>query len=424
MRLLLLLSLLWLGPLQAQLVKIAEAGPYPQLLCEPSLSISRQDPAKMVVGTVLNRVFVSQDSGRSWRGDTLRSPFGVYGDPVLLSDTAGAFYYFHLSDPTGLNWRSEELLDRIVCQKSVDQGQTWSEGSYAGYNPPKDQDKPWAVVDQKNNALYLTWTQFDRYNSERAADQSHIMFSRSLDAGLSWSPARQISYFGGDCRDGDSTAEGAVPAAGLEGELYVAWSRAEEIFFQFSPDGGQTWQERERPVARQVGGWKIEIPGLQRANGMPVSLCDQSNGKHAGRVYISWVDRRLAHYAAWLIFSDDRGQTWSEPRRVGGAQTQADQFFCALQVDPTNGALYAVYYDRRDLSDWETAVYAAASFDGGISWREKKLSEQAFRPRPDIFFGDYNHIDAFRGVIRPIWTEWHQDRLSVWTALLRAEDFE
>lgn len=137
----LLLILLFGGgliPLYSQPVKIAEAVPYPRLLFEPFISINRQNPANMVVSTVLNRVFVSGNSGRSWRGDTLRSPYGVWGDPVLLSDTAGHHYYFHLSDPTGKNWQSEEILDRIVCQKSRDGGTSWSPGSYTGHHPPKD----------------------------------------------------------------------------------------------------------------------------------------------------------------------------------------------------------------------------------------------------------------------------------------------
>jgi hypothetical protein len=35
--------------------------------------------------------------------------------------------------------------------------------------------------------------------------------------------------------------------------------------------------------------------------------------------------------------------------------------------------------------------------------------------------GDYNNISAYNGMVRPIWTELHDGKLSVWTALLNYE---
>ena len=105
-------------------VQLGNSSAYGRGLCEPSITINPANPANVVAGAILDQVFYSNDSGKTWTRDTLTSPFGVWGDPVLISDNSGAQYFFHLSDPTGENWNSEEILDRIVVQKSTDGGKS------------------------------------------------------------------------------------------------------------------------------------------------------------------------------------------------------------------------------------------------------------------------------------------------------------
>jgi len=408
---LLAVSIFYTGISFGQNVKIAEGSLLRgRGLCEPSISISRTNPDTLVAGAVLDAVCYSFDGGLSWQRDTLKSSFGVWGDPVVISDTAGAFYYLHLSDPTGENWSSEEILDRIVIQKSRNGGQTWTNGSYTGLAHPKDQDKHWVALDPATNALYVTWTQFDDYGSDDTTDQSNIMFSASLDAGITWTEAKAINQIPGNCLDGDFTTEGAVPAVGPEGQLYVTWANQNQLYFDRSMDGGLTWLEEDLVIADQVGGWDIDVPGVQRANGMPVTICDSS-----GRIFVNWVDDRNGNYDVWFITSDDEGSSWSEPRRINQDTGTADQFFTWMCVDPVSNYLYAVYYDRRGLEDYQTHVFLARSTDGGLTWEEHRISETSFKTNPLVFFGDYNHISAFGGKVRPIWTRIDGLKMGVWT---------
>lgn len=388
-------------------------------LCEPSISINPTNPKNMVAGAILDQVFYSQDSGKTWTRDTLKSTYGVWGDPVLISDFAGNHYFLHLSDPTGKNWKSEEILDRIVIQKSSDGGITWNNGSYTGLNHPKDQDKHWAVADKASGNLYVTWTQFDDYGSKDTADHSNIMFSLSRDSGTTWSEAKPINRVPGNCLDGDSTAEGAVPAVGPKGEIYVAWSNQEKIYFDRSLDSGKTWLDYDQLVAKHVGGWETEVPGLSRSNGMPVTVCDISASENSGTIYVNWVDDRNGNYDVWLSKSDDKGLNWSAPTRINDDTTQADQFLTWLSCDPITGHLYCVFYDRRNYADLQTDVYLASSKDGGETWLNEKISERPFTPNSKIFFGDYNNIDAYNGTVRPIWTRYENGQLSILTALIQ-----
>jgi hypothetical protein len=414
----LVIALLLQLTLIGQNVKIAEGSLLRgRGLCEPSITINPKNTNNMVAGAVLDAVMFSNDGGKTWIADTLVSSFGVWGDPVVISDTAGHHYYLHLSDPTGENWSSEEILDRIVVQKSTDGGASWNNGSFMGENHPKDQDKHWAVVDPATNAIYVTWTQFDDYGSEEEKDQSNILFAKSTDGGASWSEAIQINQIPGNCLDGDSTTEGAVPAVGPDGSIYVSWANQGKLFFDRSTDGGVTWLEEDLIIAEQPGGWDIEVDGLQRANGMPVTVCDNSPGPNRGKLYVNWVDDREGNYDVWFISSIDSGASWTEPHKINDDKDSADQFFSWLCIDPTSGYLYCVFYDRRGLSGLQTDVYLAVSKDGGHLWENLKISENPFRTNSLAFFGDYNHISAYDGVVRPIWTRLDGLNMGVWTHL-------
>lgn len=388
--------------------------------CEPSIAIDHNNTQRLVAGAVLDRAYYSADGGKTWNKQTISSPYGVWGDPVVIADFRGNFYYFHLSWPSGKgNWDSDKL-DRMVCQKSSDGGKTWSEGTYTGLYPPKDQDKEWGIVDPRNNHIYLTWTQFDAYGSDDPQDFSNILFSKSTDGGLTWSSAVTINQISGDCRDDDETTEGAVPAVGPDGQVYVAWSLNERIYFDRSSDGGTHWLAEDIVVANQPQGWDQKIPGISRANGLPVTLCDISSGPYRGRVYVNWSDQRAGEDDTdiWMAYSDDEGNTWSDPVRVNDDDPGKHQFFPWAAIDQTTGYIYVVFYDRRDQRDELTDVYLAISKDGGQTFANEKINQFTFEPNTEVFFGDYNNIVAHQGRIRPIWTQVDDNNLSIWTALI------
>lgn len=393
---------------------------------EPSIYISPADTSNIVLGANIYNVFHSNDGGRTWQHDSLTSDLGVWGDPVVVADSKGDFYFFHLSDPEGTNWESERILDRIVVQKSKNGGKTWDSGKGIGLNYPRQQDKEWAAVNPNNDHIAVTWTEFDRYNSKNPEDKSRILFSKSTNRGKSWSNPVQINAIEGNCLDQDSTTEGSVPAWGIDNELFTAWSFDSAIYFNKSLDGGKTWLKKEVEIAKQPGGWSQKLPGLKRANGFPVVKVDHSNGPHRGRLYVNWTDQRNGEddTDVFVIYSDNGGDSWSEPIRVNDDDVAAHQFFTWLDIDPSTGCLYTVFYDRRNHLDNNTDVYMAISTNGGDTWENHKISESEFEPVPHVFFGDYNNISVRDGMIRPVWTHYENEKLSLRTAILYQKMFE
>lgn len=382
---------------------------------EPSIMVDPKNPERIMAANNISYYHTSLDGGNTWQHGNLTSPLGVWGDPCIILDTLGNFYFFHLSIVPGGEW-----IDRIVCQRTDDFGNTWTPGAGIGYVPGKQQDKEWAIVNPYNNEIYVTWTQFDVYGSDNPNDSSIIRFSKSVDLGETWSEAVRLSKVAGDCIDEDNTVEGAVPTVGPEGQIYTSWSGPAGIVFDRSLDGGTTWLENDIFIDEHAGGWDQTIPGISRCNGMPVTDCDRSNGPHRGTIYINFTDQRYGatNTDVWLTKSTNGGDTWSEPVRVNDDETGRHQFFTWMTVDQVTGKIWFVFYDRRNFNDLRTDVYMAVSEDGGNTFTNFKVSEEPFIPDTGHFFGDYNNISAVNDVVRPIWTRLHNGQLRILTAIV------
>ena len=405
---------------QIKNIKIAEGkgGEAPE---EPSICINSKKPKRIVAGANIKNLYYSKNGGLKWKKVDIKSnTHGVYGDPCIITDDNGDFYYFHLSDPEGKGWKSVRLLDRIVCQKSENNGKKWNDGAAIGLNHPKDQDKEWAVFDPFSKNIYVTWTEFDKYGSEDTAHKSRILFSKSSDRGKTWSTPVKINEIDGNSIDNSLTVEGAVPAVGPNGEIYVAWSLGDNIYFDYSIDQGKTWQQKDIIAVTGIIGWSFGIPGIDRCNGMSIASCDISNGANKGTIYINWSDQRNGedNTDIWLIKSTDNGKTWSNPLKINDDEGKNQQFFTWMTIDQTTGYIYTVFYDRRNHNDNTTDVYLAYSVDGGDTFINKKISENSFVPDKDTFFGDYINISAHDGIIRPIWTHYENEKMSIWTAII------
>lgn len=381
---------------------------------EPSIIINPNNTNQLVAGSNISNVYRSNDAGLTWTKNTLSSTYGVWGDPAITVDNNNNFYFTHLSNPPTGNW-----IDRIVCQKSTDGGTTWNNGSFTGLNGTKAQDKQWIVFDKTNNNLYMTWTQFDSYGSPASNMKSVILFSKSTNLGASWTTPIKLNNIDGTCIDNSTTVEGAVPATGPTGQLYVAWSGPNGLVFKKSLDQGVTWSATEKQIISNHN-WDYTIPGIDRCNGLPITACDVSPSIHNGTIYVNWSSQvnGVNDTDIFLSKSTDGGTTWTTPLRVNNDAPGKHQFLSWMTIDQTNGYIYIVFYDRRNYSDTLTDVYLAYSTDRGATFTNTMISQTPFNPTSSVFFGDYTNITAHNGVIRPIWGRMDEGQTSIWTAII------
>jgi flagellar hook assembly protein FlgD len=402
----------------SQIQNIRIDGPLSNSPEEVTIAINPANPDILAAGANIDHFYYSVDGGLSWGEKHLSSTLGVWGDPCVLFDSLGNLYYAHLSNPVSGYW-----IDRIVVQKSTDNGITWNDGAGVGFIEPKNQDKEWLIVDltqsQYKGNIYMTWTEFDDYGSSNPNDSSRIKFSKSTDQGETWTTSMTISDVSGNCIDDDNTTEGAVPAVGPNGEIYVSWAGPEGLVFDKSMDGGDTWGT-DIFISDMPGGWAFSVPGISRCNGFPITMCDISNSPYRGYIYSCWGDQRNGTSNTDVFFSrsTDGGETWSPALRVNDDNTTRHQFFHWMTIDQTTGIIWGVFYDRRNTSGVDTDVYVVKSTDGGQSFENFKISESSFTPTSSVFFGDYSNIAAWDNKIYPIWTRLHAGQLSVWTAII------
>ncbi|MGB6120866.1 MAG: glycosyl hydrolase [Bacteroidota bacterium] len=395
-------------------VRLSQPGTRPN---EVTIAINPTNPLEIAAGSNPRYTYRSTDGGESWSQGEL--PPGTWGDPSVIYDAGGMLYYAHLAYLPG-----GEFADRLIVHRSADGGLTWSDSSEAGHNPPlRVQDKEWIAADatdsQYRNSLYMAWTEFDQYDSANPSDSTRIFSVWSIDGGGSWSDPVRVSEQAGDCLDSDGTVEGAVPAIGPGGEIYLSWSGPLGIMFDRSTNGGVTFGE-DRFVTDQPGGWAFSIPGIFRCNGFPVTACDLSDSPYRGTVYIVWSDQRngMDNTDVFLTKSTDGGTTWSPRRKVNDDMTVSHQFFPWMTIDQATGILYFIFYDRRGTTGNATDVYMARSTDGGETFQNSRVSESSFTPSAQVFIGDYNNIAAADGRVYPIWTRMDNGDLSVWIALV------
>jgi hypothetical protein len=434
--LLILLCIAAAGTLAQQVVRVS--APDAINPAEVSIAINPKNPDNIVAASFQagrpprpragSYNYISMDGGKIWKTIPVEDPKGLtQGDDAVYFSNNGTAYHTHLSFVGIRVAKPPRAESGILVESSIDGGLTWNE-SVPAINHINSvtpfEDKPGIVADNASESknkgnVYLAWTRFDIYGTSDPECHSQIFFSRSTDAGKTFSMPFRISDTGGDCRDSDNTVEGSVPAVGPKGEVYIVWAGPIGLVFKKSLDGGLTFS-KDKVIGQMPGGWDFSVEGLDRANGMPVTGVDLSNGPHQGTLYVNWIDARNGDPDVFVMSSRDSGETWTAPVRVNddALKNGKVQFFTWMSVDPIDGSVNTVFYDRRDADGALTKVMLARSIDGGRTFVNYQIDVPPFACDPKVFFGDYSGISAYDGRVVPIFMHFGEDKkLAVSVAL-------
>ena len=374
------------------------------------------------------RGYSSSNGGASWAGVDLPLPpaIGANGidfgsDPSLAFDTKGNVFYSYIvvffSSGKGINGTE------LAVARSSDGGQTYPSANFFSFSSGKDHfnDKPMITADTNLSSpfrdnVYLVWDA-----ASGGSSSGGIRFARSTDSGASFTISRI------DNPNGPGKVIAANPFVGPNGEVYAAWNDigSNTIAFNRSFDGGVTFGTPSVVASKSIP-FDIGIPAIsfRRALIYPACDADRSSGPHHGRLYCSWTDLAAngVNTDIFTAFSDDRGSTWSSPRRVADSLSGSiDRFYQWLSVDAVTGDVNISFYDTRNDTTGQrfmTDVYFSRSADG-INWLSPNARVTTASSNEHdcngVFpctaidygnqYGDYEGLVSFNGISHAIWTD-------------------
>ncbi|HWI62288.1 MAG TPA: sialidase family protein [Symbiobacteriaceae bacterium] len=299
----------------------------------------------------------SFDAGRTWTQTPLA--FGGCSENGLRS-------WPRVSDPwvtfgpDGKAYMSGLIADvtrgyfAMAAATSSDGGRTWGDHQVVAEATRGGQvmlDKESVTADPtRPGTAYMVW---NRNNYGETPYFSSVQFSMTTDGGKTWSQPENI--FRPD--------QGQVPVGNVivvdprDGTLYnlFHWSspkapdseeRVAQIGFMRSTDGGRNWSAARRII--DVTNGKVMTPDgrveVRTGGPLPLTAIDP----RTGRIYVVWGDQRFegGQPAIAIAYSDDRGDTWSDPVRVNPPSSRG-AFRGTVAVN-SRGQVGVSYYDFRE----------------------------------------------------------------------------
>jgi hypothetical protein len=241
-------------------------------------------------------------------------------------------------------------------------------------------------------------------------------------SGSKWSKPLRISQTAGDCEEGNQYLTGGVPAIGPDGKSFVSWINKDKIYMDRS-FASNMWLENDIVVSTVSPGWKLNVPGYRYMASPPQLKVDQTKGNYHGCIYLSWSDQRSGEgdTDVWFMRSNNYGDNWSSPSKLGTATAQTEQYGPRMAVDQATGYIYLLFYDRGEHEDGQTDVILAYSSESGGSFKTEKINETAFLADDKSGAGVYLDIAAYGGIIVPVWTQTKDGKTSLFSATIRQE---
>ena len=162
------------------------------------------------------------------------------------------------------------------------------------------------------NHVYVVWI-------EETLDNDEIFFVYSDDNGQSFSQPDNLSN-----NDGESNL---VKITANEDNVYVVWEDDthgnKEIFFVYSDDNGQSFSQ---PDNLSNSDDESSLPEIDT---------------YGENVYVVWIEETLGNNEIFFVYSDDNGQSFSQPDNL----SNNDGFSQNPQIVVQEDSVYLVWYD-------------------------------------------------------------------------------
>ena len=305
-------------------------------------------------GTPGSQIFftVSRDRGVTWDNlpitKNLSKSKGEAFDPSIAITPVGTIRTYVVFQDQPRGGRSDIFVLR--SKKNV----KFNRKPFSISPPTGNGFAPRAVVDPSEN-VYITWF-------ETSTGVPRVVFSRSTDTGLTFSPAVDISL---------STGAALEPEIALDpsNNINLVWedsgSGESQVVFSRSTDGGSTFTQP-----------KIVSTGQQKATEAHIAI------DSLGRIFVTWIGWNNGDLQAYVARSLDNGTTFSSPVNVSfNNEGRTHKPFVAVRGDTVSIAFQNGDVFFSGSVQRRSQVYIVRSVDGGLTFGESDQVSDADNSR-------------------------------------------
>lgn len=314
-------------------------------------------------------VIFSKDGGQTWK--EVIFPHGNEGfDPLVLAGPDDIMYAM----VCGLGMTG--LGRKTLIWSTKDKAKTW-QGPTEIYS--YSLDHPRMAVDTTGGSfhgrLYYAWNEV---SDSIEKGKYNIYLHYSDDEGKSFFGPKQLHKEEGGklvMIDLVVLSDGTliVPYYQYYWPLEKKKNENQPVWILTSTDGGNTFSGPHKITTVGMSAWLEVKKDFPSAFTLPIVTADVSKSSpYRDRMYIVWDDAtRTGESTIWLIWSKDKGKTWSERVKVNDNPPSTGRGPRDFRMTPIvavnkEGIVGVAWYDRRDdpaRRCWD--YYTAFSLDGG-----------------------------------------------------------
>jgi hypothetical protein len=314
---------------------------------------------------------VSTDNGDTWSTNVgiEVTDTGFVGDPAVGIDGGGTLY-------AGCQ---DYGLNQIKLMTSTDKGVTWSTARQIQSAP----DKPWLGGGVDDGVVFVSWL----------GNPGGI--KRSTDHGQTWGPVQSTG----------NIIHGTAIVTSTTGIVHVPYnldSQRNQLRYLRSIDNGVSW-EMPRDLVQDMGDFGFNAMPRQHPI---VGAGADPTGKYTCITWSSVMPDGESQEDVWLLYSDDGGDTWTDPIRVNDNPQNSRQFQSWCAVD-AHGRVHVAWTDLRD--DGLNKTYYARSADPRQGFEKNlEVTDDRGSAMTD-FLGDYKGIVVSGPDVLIVWQDTRND---------------